>query len=632
MTNGKAVAKSYLVEVAPLTKSPVPSSLSYFSAAKLSPGSLVRIPFRRGKALGLVLSSKDVRSAKAEIRQAGFSLRKIPKSDILGAGITPQILEALEKTARYYATNVGTLLSSTLPKIISDEPETFLKQAAHHKISEVEHSRETLLLQMESEERFSQYRAIVRQSFARGASCTVIVPTNLEIERVKAELSKGINDFVFTFSLSGKKKEMQSSWLKALAEPHPILFISTSAGLLLPRQDMDTIILDRENSRAYRTLSRPYIHLKVLIENLCQATNRQLVLGDSVLSLPTLWRERSGDDRSKSQTSISDMSLIRWRLPTAPATLVDAKAPQNEAGRFEIFSPELKVFMDKALTETGKLFLFGARKGLAPTTVCGDCGFVLPCTNCGAPVVLHSQGESTIYVCHACRERRDSITTCGYCGSWKLVPLGIGTTEIARQAHALFPKHKVQILDKDHASTDREAQRIAGKFQAEGGILVGTEMAFFHLQSVPYSALVSVDSLFSIPDFGINERIFYLVSRLRELTKTESLIQTRNIGKQILAWASMGNIIDFYQSEVEERKLLLYPPFSIFIKISAVNKSGVDGLLKLKDRLSHYKPDLLNKALILRIPKEEWPDDELIGTLSLLGPEFSIKVDPESIL
>lgn len=452
----------------------------------------------------------------------------------------------------------------------------------------------------------------------------VVVPTHLELERVRAELSKGINDFVFTFSLSSKKKEMRESWQKALAEPHPILFISTSAGLLLPRADIDTIILDRENSRAYRTLSRPFIHLRVLVENLCKSTDRQLVLGDSVLSLETLWREKSGE--------FGENSLIRWRLPTAPATLIDAKSAQNEAGRFEIFSPELKTFIEKALTETGRVFLFGARKGLAPTTVCGDCGFVLPCTNCGAPVVLHQHGETTLYICHACRERRDSTTTCGYCGSWKLVPLGIGTVEIARQAHTLFPKYKVQVLDKDHASTDKEAQKIAEKFQSEGGILVGTELAFFHLDSIPYSALVSVDALFSIPDFGIHERIFYLISRLRELTKMESLIQTRNIGKQILAWASMGNIIDFYQSEVEERKMLLYPPFSIFIKVSAVHKGEKAGILRLKEELARYNPDLLNNSLILRLPKEEWPDEELIETLSLLGPEFSIRVDPESIL
>ncbi len=632
MPKGKVRIKSYLIEVAPVTKNYAPTSLSYFSAQKLSPGSFVKISLRQKEILGLVLGSRDVKTAKAEIRRAGFLLKKIAKSNILDAKLPPEILKAFEKTAHYYATSLGILLSTHLPKMISDQVENFLKLPPSRKRKVSEHSKETLLLQMESEERFGQYRALVRQSFARANSCLVIVASHLEIEHVRSELSKGINDFVYTFSLSGRKEEMKRSWQKALAEPHPILLITTSAGLLFPRTDIDTIILERENSRAYRTLTRPYIHLRTLVENLAKSSGRQLVLGDSILSLETLWREKNSDERNKLLTPISDLSLIRWRLSTAKVMLIDAKSTQNKAGRFEIFSPELKTFMEKALLETGKLFLFGARKGLAPTTVCGDCGFVLPCLNCGAPVVLHRHGETTIYICHACRERRESATTCGYCGSWKLLPLGIGTTEIARQAHALFPKYKVFILDKDHAPTEREAKKIMKKFQTEGGILVGTEMTFYHLETVPYSAVVSVDALFSIPDFGIHERIFYLISSLREITKIESLIQTRNIGKQILAWASTGNIIDFYQSEIAERKLLLYPPFSIFIKISSTQKGENVKILRLRDEFIRYNPDLLNHSLIFRIPKNTWPEEDLIRKLSLLGGEFSIKVDPESIL
>lgn len=624
MKEGKKTERSYLVEVSPLSKSAGASSLSYFSSLKIAPGSLVRVPLRKGMALGLVLKSRDVKDAKQEIRRAGFILKKIKKSDILEVSFPPETVRALDETARYFATTLGALMHSLIPKVMSEDPETYLKPPAGQKKRAFELSPETILLQMESEERFGQYRALVRQAFARNASALVIVPTHLEIEKVRRELSLGIEEFVFTFSLSGRKKEMRENWLKALNNPHPILLITTSAGLLFPRRDIDTIIVERENSRAYRTLTRPYIHTKTLVEKLALSHGWQLALGDSILSLETLMRERNGE--------FGESSLIRWRLPAAPTQLVDAKAAQNEHGRFEIFSPELRAFMEKALNETGKVFLFGARKGLAPTTVCGDCGFVLPCLNCGAPVVLHKVNDSTVYVCHACRSRRESAVVCGYCGSWKLVPLGIGTMEIARQAHLLFPKHRISVLDKDHAPTDREASRIAERFNKDGGILVGTELAFFHIESAPYSAIVSTDALFSVPDFGIHERIFYLVSRVRELTKTETLVQTRNIGKQVLGWASQGNIIDFYQGELEERRELLYPPFSIFIKVTALNKASFESLKLMKDELARFNPDLFHDSLIVRLPRERWPEPEIAKRLSLLGPEFSVKVEPESIL
>ena len=625
MKNGKAETKSFLIEVELVSKAAGPSTswrtLSYFSTTRLAPGTLVKVPVRNRLTLAIVLRSRDVKSAKSDIRRAGFLLKKIRKSDILEADVPKETLQALEKTASYYSTSVGTLLTALLPKVMQDAPETYLKSPQNFKKKKLaEHSKEILLLQMEPEERFGQYRALVRQCFARGSSCLFVVPTHLEIENVKVELSKGIEEFVYTWSLGTKKEAAKKAWLSALNDKHPILLITTPAGILFPRADVDTIIVERENSRAYRTLARPFINLKYFIESLTKSAEKQLAMGDSVLSLETLWKEKNGE--------YSENSLIRWRLPGAPSLLADTKTKQNENGRFEIIGEELKALLEKAFAEKEKVFLFGARKGLAPTTVCGDCGTLLPCLNCGAGVVLHRHGEATVYICHACGSRRESTTTCGYCGSWKLVPLGVGTEQIARAVKELFPKQHVLILDKDYATTDKQAREIVERFQKQGGVLVGTELAFYHLDSVAYSGLVSVDTLFSIPDFGINERIFYIVSRLREMARKEVVIQTRNIGKQILAWATFGNIIDFYQNEIAERESLLYPPFSIFIKVTAPPRE----IGKLKELLTRWHPDILRDSIIIRVPRQSWPDKELIERLTLLGPEFSIKVDPESIL
>ncbi len=624
MKEGKASTKTYLVEVTPITSAPTQGALSYFSTTRLSPGTLVKIPVRKKLMLGVVLRSRDVKSAKSDIRRAGFILKKIPQRDILEANLPAEIMETLAETGRYYAVSTGTLLNALLPKAILTEPAVFLKPVESKKKQPAEHSRETILMQMETDERFGQYRALVRQCFARGASVMFVVPSQLEIPRAQELLSKGISEFVHVFALSSKKDVVKNRWLSARNEKHPILFITTPAGLFFRRPDLDTIIVERENSRAYRLLSRPFLHLKFFIELFAKKTDKQLVLGDSVLSLETLWREKSG--------YYGESSLIRWRLPAAPALLIDTKTTKSENGHFEILSPELKDLISQALSEKEKIFLFGARKGLAPTTVCGDCGYVLPCLNCGAGVVLHRRGEQTIYVCHACGSRRESTTTCGNCGSWKLVPLGIGTEQIAKAAKELFPHHHIQILDKDYASTDRQAKLVVKQFQEKGEILVGTELAFYHLESVAYTGLVSADALFSIPDFGINERIFYLVSRLREMTQKRSIIQTRNIGKQILAWASQGNIIDFYQNEIKEREQLLYPPFSLFIKITLPARLHSHEQIRLKEQFRRWHPDVLKDSLVMRIAKSAWPDSELIHELSLLGPEFGIKVDPESIL
>lgn len=628
----------YLVSVVPISKSSAHKTLSYFSSTRIAAGTMVKVPLGNRVARAVVLTSRSALSAKSSIRKAAYALKKINKKDILEAGLSLQFLSAVNETATYYATTAGALLTRLLPKMLLEEPELWTPRFHKGKLG-VQH-KETLLLQMETEERFSQYRAMVRQCFARKTSVMFVVPTHIDAMRARAHLSQGIAEYVHVFSLKEKTEEAKRAWQKALSDTHPVLFITTSAGLSFERRDLATVIIERENSRAWRTLASPYINFKVFLEKLSRTTARQLVLGDSVLSIETLWnwKEKGADH--------GELSLVRWRLPAAPTTLIDVSAKPDQNGKFEIFSPELKNLIKKALEEggqdsaPGKIFLLGVRRGLSPTTVCADCGYILPCLNCGAPVVLHeprsdlknSKGPTLerIYICHACGTKRESNTTCGYCGSWKLVPLGIGVEKIAAEARKLFPEANVLVLDKDHAPTEKKAQSIIKRFKDSGRILVGTELALFYAEKVPYGALVSADSLFSIPDFSINEKIFYLVSHLREMTEKEVIIQTRNIGKQVLAWAALGNIIDFYSNEIEERKALLYPPFSVFIKITIL-----DLRFKIQDlriRFEKWQPETYKNSLIIRIKRDDWPNQELLNQLALLGPRFAVKVDPESIL
>ena len=507
MKEGKVAKKTYLVEVALLTKSPLQGPLSYFTADKIKEGELLRVPVRRNLSPAIALSCRDARTAKSDIRRAEFVLRKISAKEVLGASVSPKTVSALKDTARFYATSLSNLLAALMPKMISAEPHIFLKKTARK--PGPTRSGEKLLLQMESEERFGQYRALVRQNFARGHSVLFLTPTHLEAERAVEKLSKGIEEFTHVFTLSESPGEGRKIWQKARESRHPVLFITTPAGLFFERSDLATIVIERENSRAYQSLTKPFLNSKYLAESLARRHGYDLIMGDSVLSIETLSREKAGE--------FSENSLIRWRLQTSPSELCEASAGVDGSGKFRIFSETLQEFMKKAIEEDGRLFLYGARKGLSPTTVCADCGFVLPCLNCFAPMVLHEKGDGRIYLCHACGARREALTLCDHCGSWKLVSLGIGTQEIARQAAELFPKEKILILDKDHASTDLRAESIVRKFKEDGGILVGTELALLHLDAVPYSAVVSLDSLFSIPDFGVNERVFYLLSFLVKL-------------------------------------------------------------------------------------------------------------------
>ena len=65
-----------IVTVIPLKKGPWKENLTYFSAQNIPNGSIVTIPLRSKKILGLVASSEDAISLKSDIKGMSFNLKK----------------------------------------------------------------------------------------------------------------------------------------------------------------------------------------------------------------------------------------------------------------------------------------------------------------------------------------------------------------------------------------------------------------------------------------------------------------------------------------------------------------------------------------------------------------------------
>lgn len=144
-------------------------------------------------------------------------------------------------------------------------------------------------------------------------------------------------------------------------------------------------------------------------------------------------------------------------------------------------------------------------------TLCKDCQETVSCEKCGAPLVLYMslQDKKRMFVCNRCEVNIDGDTTCAACGSWNLLPLGIGTDTVYEEVKKILPKTKVFQLNKESAKNSRGAKKIIKEFEENpGSVLVGTEMAFFYLKNkVPLSIIASFDSLWSIPNFRMGEKL-----------------------------------------------------------------------------------------------------------------------------
>ncbi|MFA6269955.1 MAG: primosomal protein N' [Candidatus Paceibacterota bacterium] len=641
----------FIIDCLPFSKGLNKESLSYFGPKYLEPGSLIKVNLRNKSVDALVLESQNATGVKSQIKSADFQLKKIGETTSKPF-LQKEFLEAIKTSSEYFAATSGNLLTHLIPSFILENT-SLLSRIKPQKISEETNddhyfrkNSELSILQAPDEERMDLYKSLIREEFARKKSVFLCLPKNEDIKQAKKKLERGIESFVYTFHNEMGPKELQEEYKKLSKNSHPILIIGTARWLFLPKNNLGTIIIDKENESGWKTLSRPFIDLRIFAEILANKKDVRLVIGDSFLRVETLYRYKQGE--------INEFESVKWRMPIEiKPSVIDLREsakkinPTNQEKEFKTLSPELLAAIKENIQKSSNMFIFAARKGISSVTVCRDCGEQVKCNNCSAPMILYKTKTISIFKCHQCGETRDAAELCQKCGSWKLAAFGSGIDRVADEIKNNFPEIKLFELNKDTAGTNLKAQKITESFyENRGSILLGTEMAFSYLyKKVGSCAIASFDSLFSIPDFRIREKIFRLILQTKNLAKDHFLIQTRNPRDPTVEYAITGNLIEFYKKEIEDRLILNYPPFGVFVKITTRGTKNfvTKELDSLKDSLQDYSPIFFPSIhekkgepaalnAIIKMSKEKWPEENLIKILKSLPHHFEIKVDPDNLL
>ncbi len=650
----------YIIECLPIAKINGLETLTYFSGTSFEAGSLVKIPVRGSLKLALVLESRRADQNRAEIRSANFALKKID-SAWSNKFLKKEFLEASQETARYFSVNVGAVISQLLPAVILQNPKLLFPEKKdagannlelkNEEVEKDKEKKEVLALQTENEDRFAHYRALVREDFASKKSVFLCLPQNESVEKAREKIERGIEQYVVVLNSNLNKSELGKELRKAMSKKHPVLVVATASWLFLPRDDWGTIVIEEENNKGWQTFVRPFTDLRFFAESLGKKQANRVILGDSVLSINTLWRHK--------EKSLSEFETVKWRLQSQIKTeVLDLRKAKPEKAQEEkkkeewrALSPQLLERLKESLDIEGNVFVFASRKGIAPIIICRDCNNRIVCNNCESPMTLHKLHDQNIFKCHQCGEIRDPNELCPICQSWNLVALGAGIDKVADELRKHFPeiekRGKIFELHGDSASTANKARGIASDFESgRGNILVGTEMAFSYLRKkVHTSAISSLDSLFAIPDFQIRERIFRIITEIKNMTKEIMLVQSRNTEDPTIRLALSGNLADFYRSEIEDRQNLNYPPFSIFIKITVRGTKDfvTKETEKMKSLFENWEPAIFSSVhekkgkqmavnAVLKIRQENFPDPHLSRILEVLPPHFEIKVNPENLL
>jgi len=636
----------YLIEVSPLKNIKGFRSLSYFSRYDFKPGDIVSVPFRNREILAMVIANKSLKSVKTDVKNSDFMPRKIKKQEPVKLS-TEAFVQAVLNTAKYLVAPSGQVFSQAVPSALLKYKDRIKIESTKHKSRKSEDRIFRQLLVGFEQERIEDYKALCRRQLALGKD-TIIITENMQTARkIHAKLSVGIASMISLFDTEKTPLQIVNQLQNIADKKGAKVIIGTSFALATPSQNLGMIIIEQESSTAFRRMAYPNTDMRILAEYLAKEHNADIVYSDAFLSL------RNYMYLYKEEAHVIGNLAKRIRKPTR-LRLIDLSKELQYSKDYKLSYPmvsrQIIGEMTHFLNQNSKVFIHVPKKGIAGQTVCNDCAFVLHCPKCKANLKLKTdrKEQKARFFCARCGYSKRSDINCPKCNSWRLVPLGVGIESVHNYIKDKFQGLKIFTVYQDENIKEKTIQENMEEFLKDDtpAILLGTNKALQYLpeDSVEYAASLSPDSLFSIPDFEIEEKVFATLTKIVEKTKERFDIQAKDPDNKTINLFVKKDAHRFIKRELTLREKLMWPPYVVLLKVVAhgSKKEVIENMQKFIELFAEYKPRIFRDFIqiddktvelpsLIRIPYELWPDnvEDLHEKLSLLPQSFSIHVNPE---
>jgi primosomal protein N' (replication factor Y) len=408
----------------------------------------------------------------------------------------------------------------------------------------------------------------IKQCLAEGKQAVLLLPeiglTTQLVRRLYAYFGEEPGVYHSRFS----NNERVEIWEKVKKGQYKIV-VGPRSALWLPYHDLGLIIVDEEHDGSYKQKDpAPRFHARDAAIYLASLHTAKVILGSATPSVESLYNAQQG----KYGYVLLNERYLGVNLPTIQ--IINAKSIDTLRSQgIKLISPELLQAMTEALQQQKQIILFQNRRGYAPFQLCTVCGWVPHCKNCAVSLTYHKSSDKLH--CHYCGLKAAVIHTCPSCGSNRLQSKTFGTERIEEEVQHIFPEARVARMDVDSMRGKQSMSDLLDKLEKHQiDILVGTQMVVKGLDfaRVALVGILSADSLFSYPDFRVNERAFQLMEQVSgRAGRTDGagkvIVQAYNLQHPVLQWVNEHNVRAFYDHEIKYREFFAYPPFTRLIKI-----------------------------------------------------------------
>lgn len=598
-------------------------------------GSVVEVPFARGKEVGLVIKVSNHSDYEIEKLKSVERLAPLPAFD-------PALLRLMNFASQYYIHALGETILPVIPqmwkkadnwekipeKIESAEQKNKKKMDVVAEglitLDQLNPNQKIALQELLAEsKKENQFRVILLQGQTgsgktavflnwlssimsdESAQVLVLVPEiNLtpQLERRVKAYFPNKKMAVLHSGVSEKKRGI--AWYEAMTGKAQII-LGTRLAALTPMPNLRAIVVDEEHDPSYKQQDGTRYSARDLAIWRAHDQKIPILLSSATPSLETWIAAQSGRyeyirlDQRAQGASLPKVHLINTRDPQNQFSPGDHGAPKQKS----LITKTLANAITKTLAEKKQSLILINRRGYAPVLSCSACNWLSKCTQCSTYAVMHKAGalgRRSVLSCHHCGLVKPIPQFCPDCGNADLKTLGHGTQKLEDAIEEMWPDARVLRVDTDSSRKSKGAELLFQEIHnGNVDIVVGTQMiAKGHdYQNIGLVAVLDADSRLYSADFRAAERLFaQLVQVAGRAGRSGALGETggdiyietqypESPVFQYLLRHDVDGFLAFTGGEREEAKL---PPYSYQALIHAEGKSldkAIQFLNELKARM-----------------------------------------------
>jgi primosomal protein N' (replication factor Y) len=360
------------------------------------------------------------------------------------------------------------------------------------------------------------------------------------------------------------KQERYRAW-NALRSGDKRIAIGARSAVFAPVQNLGLLVVDEEHDSSYKQHNpAPRYHAREVAIMRGYKSDAVVIMGSATPSMQSLYASK------KEKSTMLKLTKRHKNAALPEVEVIDLKQYRS-AMRGPLAIP-LHEAIGKALEAEEQIILLQNRRGFSSYLQCENCGHLPECPNCSVSLTYHKRNNHLR--CHYCGYSAKVSSHCAECGSPEITKKGTGTQQVEEQIKDLFPEAAVCRMDRDTTTARDSHQKILGRFdRGQIDILLGTQLVAKGLDfpNVTVVGVINADTELAFPSFRAGERMYQLLSQVagrsgRAEKAGRVYLQTWQPDHYAIGCAQQHDHRAFARHEMNERKLLDYPPYARLIK------------------------------------------------------------------